>query len=223
VVPSLKNPFCIPGLLGFACGSELDCAIGTCQTVSDRQLCASSCTSDADCARFDSNAFLVPETFSCVSGQCVSPTSFLLDFCTLGGPASDCADGFVCRSALPNLPAGLGLCVQPCDTNPVCPARAGFPQACVGQAEKSCVVSVFATPCTVDEGCAPGLRCGLTALGRYCTVSCATDAECQGNPHISRASYCYLSRYCVPKEVAGAACNTANQCRSELCTNGVCA
>ena len=81
------------------------------------------CQTDADCAPFDNGNFLFPAVFSCVGGQCLSPSSFIVEFCKLGHAAADCTDGMDCRAILPGLPAGLGLCVTPCDTTSCAPRR----------------------------------------------------------------------------------------------------
>src|SRR5207249_7567708 len=134
-----------PGLLGFQCSSTLECVIGTCQAPpgETKKLCASACQGDADCAPFDNGNFLYPAVFSCVGGQCLSPSSFIVEFCKIGHADTDCTSGMDCRAILPGLPSGLGLCVTPCDSAP-CAMRAGFPQSCVDSATgKVCIIGVF--------------------------------------------------------------------------------
>jgi len=229
-LPSVVNAFCIPGLLGFRCSSNLECVIGQCQAPAgeSKKLCSTGCQADADCVPYDNANFFFPAVFSCVGGQCLSPSSFIVEFCKIGHAAADCEAGMDCAPIIPNLPAGLGLCVSPC-ANGSCPARGGFSQSCVTTASAGpvCIIGVFGIPCTNTDTCVGGLTCRQIVNelpAKLCTTTCATHADCQANRHVGADGYCVSVAFpgepgvCAPKGENGARCTVDVQCKSGSCS-----
>jgi hypothetical protein len=228
------HPFCIPGFLGFRCTSDLDCVVGTCQSPGGpHNVCATPCTTDADCASFNNQNFVLPATFVCQRNTCLSPTLTLLDFCTLGQDATDCQMGETCKQVFPSSPPGSGICVQTCAAGGSCSPKGGFPQSCVNLTPNSgaapvCLIGVFGIPCQSDANCVTPLHClaPIPAVPTFkqCTIACQTQTDCTLHPSAGTDTYCAgaidasAARVCVGKGEAGARCIDPIECKSGICT-----
>jgi hypothetical protein len=228
-----EPPFCMPGLLGVRCQSDIDCLVGHCAKAGksgDRRVCVTDCSSDLDCAAYDAVGFVAARMpFLCVEApdddedarkRCVSPLSFMFGLCTLD---SECPSGERCGAALPKGVFGreVRVCGPDCigsGTAARCLARGGFPAACHP-----------ATTGSTDGGFDGGVADGgevATPLGpRVCVpalwgLDCSPEGGCVGDltcamvggraqcvlPCTSDAD-CGASRW-----VGDAVCSTAGVC-----------
>ena len=119
--------------------------------------------------------------------------------CTPGNPSSCGFDG-ACN--------GLGACSfyqgNSCQGGATCDGNSAVGQFCNGQG--TCITDNTGVPCEP-------FKC---IINQGCATSCASDGDCS-----STSYYCEQSS-CQTKKAAGATCQTANQCASGYCVDGVC-
>ncbi|MEA2700067.1 MAG: hypothetical protein QOI66_4338 [Myxococcales bacterium] len=232
------NPaVCIPGLMGFVCTSDIDCLMGTCLSDQDPtpetglKLCTTTCASDADCEKFDSQQ----GQFTCVKGHCATPNAYRGASCDTD---TDCSRdvGTSCVRFPPADFSQQGTCLRACAPDGSCTARAGIGHTClplVGQdrtTSPACFPGFFGFPCFADSACAGGLTCrgadltGATPKPGVCTTLCASDADCGASRFIGDQAYCALpvAPICLPLENDGDDCIDKKQCASKVCTAGKC-
>jgi hypothetical protein len=233
------NPnVCIPGLLGFVCTSDVDCLVGKCQIDNPANpdvalhLCTVACTSDADCAKYDS----LQGNFFCSAGpdnrHCVTPNAYTGALCRND---ADCAAGMRDKGTFcSRLHAddATGTCLYPCDFKTPCAARDGVGHACLpfknSQAPGACFPATFGLPCFDDSECAvpTDLKCAGADVVTdpknpkpgLCTRLCTTDADCTGDVWTPGA-YCGAPTlpFCLPLGGPGDPCTADNQCASKTC------
>src|SRR6185437_4640753 len=127
------------------CESDINCLVGKCLSDEDPdaadglKLCTIECTSDADCAVFDSNQ----GTFGCgplprSDGKkyCQSPYSYRGNSCRTTADCTRDVNTICVFQTPPEKSADLGTCLRPCavpqdGTTPDCAARAGIGQSCL--------------------------------------------------------------------------------------------
>jgi hypothetical protein len=227
--PSISGPgnpsVCVPGLLGFKCGSDVDCLVGHCRSDDGAQailnstslnLCTVDCTSDADCGLFDSDQGLF---FCNPAHHCVTPQAYLGASCN---SQADCVrDPQTTTCAFLSGPGEQGTCIHPC-TDGVCPTLGGVPHDCVGKSATSpgvCLPGLFGIPCATNDGCVPGLTCRDVAPGaKLCTALCQNDADCDGNRWVAGQAFCG-GQVCLPlgSLPEGSPCARDDQCGSGSC------
>jgi hypothetical protein len=209
------NPaVCIPGLLGFECESDIDCLMGTCTDLTGTtidpgpispKLCSTTCTSDDDCARYDS----VQGDFICATendGQkhCVTPSAFRGATCR---SQAGCTrnPGTICVFINSKDPTE-GTCVFPCSATRTCPAYSGVPHTCLPldlgtPAQPAvCYPGLFSYPCTDDTNCVGGMKCRAPTGSTnppFCTATCQTDSDCSNDRWIGAGNVC-VGSVCVP-------------------------
>jgi hypothetical protein len=230
-----EPPFCMPGLLGVRCESDVDCLVGHCAIAGksgDRRVCVTDCGSELDCAAFDAERFVAAKMpFSCVAAgeddqdqrqRCVSPLSFMFGLCALD---SDCPSGERCGAALPK--GVLGQVVRVCGPDCIgsgsgarCPSRGGFPATC-----HPASAAVAPDAGAADGGATDGGVVATPLGSRVCVpalwgVGCSAEGACVGDlvcgmvegraecvlPCTSDAD-CLLSRW-----VGDAVCSAAGVC-----------
>jgi hypothetical protein len=228
------NPgVCIPGLLGFKCGSDVDCLVGHCvsdggdaliPTSKALNLCTVDCASDADCELFDSDQ----GTFFCNGAHhCVTPQAYLGASCDTD---ADCTrDPLTTKcthfSADPTV---QGTCIHQCPDGGTCPALGGVPHTCykyAASAPSVCLPGTFGLPCSDDTVCVGnasgvgGLTCrNVSASTKVCTTLCQKDADCEGNRWTAGQGFCGGS-VCLPfgSLPKGSPCAADKQCDSNSC------
>jgi hypothetical protein len=234
-------PICIPGLLGFVCGSDVDCMMGKCVSDQDPSptqglnLCTISCARDADCQIYDSQQ----GRFVCSKdGRCITPEAYRGASCNT---TDDCSRdvGTVCVWAPPGPtkdPKNQGTCLRPCDaTTFSCEARGGIGHTCLpffsrdGETVPTCFPGYFPYPCFRHEDCAvPEMRCvgadqnAVIPQSGNCTIVCTGDEDCETNRWTGGQSFC-ASSFCVPLIADGDPCDVDKHCASGMCTNNMCA
>lgn len=237
-------PICIPGLLGFVCGSDVDCLMGRCQTDNDPpdhglSLCTIPCARDSDCDIYDSQQ----GRFVCSQdGRCVTPEAYRGASCNT---TDDCSRdiGTVCvwppsSPPTPNNPRNQGTCLRPCDpTTFSCTARGGIGHTCLPFVGKDlakalvCYPGYFGYPCFTSTACAvEELKCIGMDLSDMndpkpgiCTITgCAVDNDCRTNRWTEGNAYC-VAGVCSPLIADGESCDLDAHCASGTCATGVCA
>lgn len=210
--------FCVPGLLGFPCSSDVDCLMGKCLSASDRRMCTLECADEASCAAFDTNGFVTRRMrFSCAvepeSGraECVSPEAYLIRTCT--GDA-DCSTRERCSGLLPEGLLGRGVrgvrvCRPECIDDPAgarCPAYGGLPSACfegaAGNGETAggprvCVPALFGLGCSADGRCVGDLECVAGPGGGRCEKRCTTTLDCRASRWVDGETACGADGTCM--------------------------
>ncbi len=218
---------CIPGLLGLRCESRLDCLVGDCvETGAPYKVCSTTCTSDADCVKYDS----IQGRFFCnAAGQCMTERGFKGGACQKDG---DCKyPGEVCGHLTLSEPTGF--CMMACGEGRTCAAPGGVPHACRPQIDSEgkldlvtapfvCWPGYFAQLCSDKAQCFPGLDCQQldpsNPLARICTLPCETDTDCDGN-HFTKAGYCDTrTKACRARLSADSVCDRPRQCESDSCS-----
>jgi hypothetical protein len=235
-ISGAANPdVCIPGLLGFVCETDVDCLVGKCRSDNPSNptvalnLCTTSCTSDADCAKYDSDQGL----FFCSAGpqdrHCVTPSAYTGALCRTD---ADCATGHrdqgtKCSKVNPG--DATGTCLYTCNAQTPCAPRDGVGHTCLPfydddkNERDACIPGVFPYPCFADSQCAvPDLQCaGADGMGTpgNCTHLCTTDADCQNDIWTAGQAYCGApsTPVCLPLGPDGAPCTAPNQCASKIC------
>jgi hypothetical protein len=231
------NPHvCIPGLLGFVCGSDVDCLVGRCRADNKTDpnvtlnLCTVTCASDDDCSKYDS----VQGDFFCSTGpddrHCVTPNAYTGALCRSD---ADCDAGMrdkgtKCFRQGPDDPAGT--CLYACDpTMPgMCKPRDGVGHTCIPllnpKEPGACFPATFGFPCFTDTDCAvPDLKCAGADLAHgspgLCTHLCTVDNQCTGDRWIGPGTYCGApdTPVCLPLSKDGDACVADKQCQSGTC------
>ncbi len=202
--------FCVPGLLGFPCASDVDCMMGRCLSASDRRVCTIECADEATCAAFDNDGFVKRQMrFSCATepesgrAECVSPETYLLRTCT---GDTDCSTRERCSAPLPEALLGRGarVCRPECIEDPAgarCPAYGGLPNACFGGAgapgstevPRVCVPALFGLDCSADGRCVGDLEC---VSGR-CEKRCGSTLECLDSRWVDGDTVCGSAGLCV--------------------------
>jgi hypothetical protein len=226
-------PICIPGLLGLRCNSDLDCLFGECRktaaktaTTSDAafKVCAVRCSSDVDCAKYDS----VHATLFCTAeGWCAGVRASRGTQCDSD---ADCQyDGEICARITNLLPKGQ--CLQPCPARK-CDALGGVPHACRPQVDATGALVTETLPwvcwpgylgqlCSESTDCLPGLSClaaGPRAPGlKVCSSPCMSDGDCAAS-RFSREGWCDPGAgICRSPLLEGDPCERGNQCDSRSC------
>jgi hypothetical protein len=218
---------CIPGLLGLRCRSRLDCMFGDCVENAGLayKVCSTTCASDADCARFDSEQ----GTFFCNDrGYCVGARAYRGAFCNT---SNDCLyPGETCARL--TITTALGVCLQGCPAGGRCDSFGGVPHACRPQVDAAgnlaltdprwvCWPGSFAQLCADDSQCLRGLLCksiGPTPAAKICTVDCTSDSDCTGNRFTAEGHCDPALGLCRAPLADGQPCDRALQCESKKCT-----
>jgi hypothetical protein len=231
------NPkVCIPGLLGFVCETDIDCLVGKCQSDNPSDpmvalnLCTVACTSDDECAKYDS----VQGDFFCSAGpdnrHCVTPNAYTGALCR---DDADCDAGMrekgtKCFRQLPDDPAGT--CLYACDPMMpgMCKPRDGVGHTCIPllnpKEPGACFPATFGFPCFADTDCAvPELKCAgadlASGMPGLCTRLCSSDAACTGDRWVGPGSYCGApdKPVCLPLAQDRTPCLADKQCQSGTC------
>ena len=234
------NPaICIPGLLGFICESDINCLVGKCLSDADPvaglNLCTVPCSSDAECAVYDSNQGIfacIPRTDSTgkTQGYCEAPYSYrgnachTDDDCVRNG-ARDTTTACYFQSP-PEKPTDVGTCLR-APSNGDCAPRASLGQTPInlytseGTPTVGCFPGFFGLPCLGDANCTGGMTCREAVTGdaktNICTTLCQKDADCNADRWTAGQSFCAPSGVCAPLQAGGAKCLAANQCQSKNC------
>jgi hypothetical protein len=203
--------------------------------------CAGNCKTDDDCA----------STARCAGGVCVTKSPDGTP-CSTGDTCAshECVDGVCCHTDCKGQceacdePGQAGTCVPvsgvPRGNRAACAGSGDCVGSCDGQNAASCAYPGSGTTCRQ-----PACEKGRATLGAFCNgagecppeedldcasascqgalcapsdqqPSCASDADCSGV-----TEYC-AAGVCVPKKDNGAHCNTANECSSSYCVDGLC-
>ena len=216
---------CVPGLPGYRCAEQEDCFIGTCEDSGlDFRICTIPCKTDRDCMPLISlrDVFVCAHEPSDGPGHCVAPGPFA------GAPclrSVDCPSGLSCFTYSPYQTFTVGECRLPCGPSGDCPVRGGLPHVCLGGGEGGCYPGRFGLPCTDSSQCMAGFSC-LSVTNELavpspvtqsvCTIPCAVDADCDGNPWTSRDGYCG-GGLCQLAGAPGNPCQRDDQCRTDRC------
>ena len=218
---------CVPGLLGFKCGSDVDCLVGKCQSDNGDKaltgstalnLCSVDCTSDADCELFDSAQGLF---FCSADHRCVTPQAYLGASCNSQDDCQRDPTTTVCAHLSAD-PKEQGTCIHPCAADGTCPSLGGVPHTCLAKSATSpgvCLPGQFGLPCASDAACVPGLTCRAVApTTKLCTTLCQTDADCDANRWITGQAFCG-GTVCLPLGSLpdGSPCAHDNQCATNVC------
>jgi hypothetical protein len=230
------NPaICIPGLLGFICGSDIDCLVGKCLSDNDPtpedglKLCTLPCNRDSDCAVYDS----AQGSFFCAiddsgNGHCATPNAYRGNSCRSDSDCIRDVNTTCFFTSPPTSPKDLGTCLRACDSTLSCAPRAGVGETCLpfydqgGSQVAGCFPGFFPYPCETSANCVGDLSCrgaDLTAsppvLG-HCTTLCQTDDDCNADRWTAGQSFC-AGGVCLPFLSTGSACTADSQCASKLC------
>lgn len=219
-----------PGCPGFLCGGGSAACPSTCASSSD---CASgyfcsagSClpkkAQGSDCtAQEQCGSGLFCSDGVCCNAQCTSKC----EACKAANKESG-ADSGICGAAKKGTNPG-NICVKatdPCGEQATCSGVVG--QCALAAATTSCGpttcsgTAVSGKICDGNGNCVDqtNAQCSpYVCQGGACTSPCTVDANCITNP----AHYCQ-GGFCVPKIENGKACQSANQCTSSFCVDGVC-
>ena len=218
------NPaVCIPGLLGFSCGADLDCLMGRClnddaaDPAAGLNTCSVACSGDGGCTQFDSSLGL----FVCANGHCETPSSYTGTSCLTDADCTRDPDTICAFQTPPYSPSSLGNCLRACPAQGTCPARGGIGHTCLpffdssGLTTQACYPGYFGYPCTSDTECVGDLTC----LSATCSTVCATDDDCNADRWSANLSYCSSSSICAPLLAGGVPCAGADQCQSRVCAS----
>jgi hypothetical protein len=212
---------CIPGVPGQRCNQEADCVWGDClDTGAGFKECilATQCTTDLDCAIFNS----AEQQFACGTSGCVGLTSFHGSNCLVD---ADCQTGEQCFGYSPFVVTGdHGECRVPCNADLTCAARGGVPQLCLDEGIGGCYPGTFSLPCTQSSECLPELMCLAVSPDprttidspSICTTTCATDDDCRNTPFIAIGGFCE-DGVCRVNGPTGVPCDRDAECESGLC------
>ncbi len=204
-------------------------------------VCATTCSSDAECA---AAAFCGPGGCTPdlpVGGSCTSGSQCLSGFC-VDGVCCSTACGGLCQACAASLKEGGGsdgTCgaaragtdprsdcaadpASTCQQDGSCNGASGCrlyvlgvacgATACTGTVVSGQVCTGTGT-CQADPG---GLDCAPYACGANgCASPCSSPGDCVGT------HFCAVGS-CEPKRVDGAACAAAGECVSGFCVDGVC-
>jgi len=226
------NPaVCIPGLLGFVCNTDVDCLLGTCQDDlgtgaghgDNLKLCTTSCNSDDDCDKFDSEQGL----FVCntTTHVCATPNAYRGASCDTDADCIRDKDSKCMRTAPTDR---QGTCLHPCDANGGCLPRGGINQTCLPLLSPDgldgtlpiCLPGLFGYPCAADNNCVGGLSCrGPEPSQQICTGLCANDDDCAKDKW-TIGGWCGASigaPICIPPQDPGKPCAQDHQCASGVC------
>lgn len=183
------------------CSGNFSCQNNSCSTTVCRggfTLCAGQCIAPGACCQ-NSDCGLCKK---CVSNACQNQIGEdVKNECTQS-PASSCGDEGTCdgNGGCKKWSAGTTCQTQTCSGGRFTPVR-------------QCNGSGTCTAATA-QSCSGNLGCN----GNDCRSTCTIDADC-----VSNQFYC-SSGSCVMKKAGGQSCtaNTANQCTSGNCVDGVC-
>lgn len=232
------NPaICIPGLLGFICESDINCLVGKClpddDPVASLNLCTIPCSSDDDCALYDSDQ----GTFGCVlrsdgNHYCESPYSYRGNACRTD---ADCVRNDVRDTTTscvfqtpPEKPTDIGTCLRPLNMGD-CGPRAGIGQTPFpffytsdGTPTTACLPGFFGLPCLSDANCAGDMKCrtvdpNTPSTSTICTHPCQIDDDCNADRWTANQSFCAPSSVCAPLLAGGRPCAANSQCQSKNC------
>jgi hypothetical protein len=243
-LPTEGDLFCLPGFLGLGCSSDTQCFVQnaeSCQWITpQKEVCASECSTEADCARFDGPGIgFGTKHFACVDGKaCFSPNSFFDQLCKAD---KDCGAGYVCSLLLP-INGSPGFCMPSCKASQFGQLCAtDYPTACMPAKADNfagspltqfiCAPADVGTPCPMGTNfCVGGMQCLNDVKGTpRCVVACTDTATCQSshwltdpvskaNPTVcsgtAAGSYCALP--------TGAGCLANFECVSGTCNVGTC-
>jgi hypothetical protein len=222
---------CIPGLLGFACETDIDCMIGTCrEKETGYKFCTAKCNTLEDCSKFDG-----PQgKFLCVKnpaapldlGYCETPNAYRGTICDTTADCAKWNPGDVCDHLVPG--SQQGVCLPPCSADGKCNPRGGINHTCVPSPIDGeppvCYPGYFGYPCEGDNNCVDNMVCRPTFPGQpsVCSGGCASDADCAANRWIAGDGWCgkdLNNPSCLPAHILPneAACPTDLACKSGNC------
>jgi hypothetical protein len=223
---------CIPGIPGERCNHEEDCIWGDClETGAGFSECivGSSCKNDNNLDN-DLNCAILngpDENFACAAnGRCVGLTAFNGTACTMD---RDCPSPQSCFFYSPYTGRGAkGECRVPCP-DLTCSPRGGVPEVCLDSGAGGCYPGNFALPCTTSSECLSEFTCMAVSPDprtiidspTICTISCATDDDCQNEPFIRNSGFC-LDGVCRFSGRSGSPCSRDTECQGGMCANGIC-
>jgi hypothetical protein len=232
------NPaVCIPGLLGFVCGTDLDCLAGKCLddggTGADNHdhlnLCTALCQKDADCAKFDGpqGVFLCNQPDPSKAGHCATPLAYRGASCDTD---ADCVRDEGSRCARVTIADVQGVCLHPCADDFSCLPRGGINHTCVPLqgAEGTlpvCFPGNFGFPCFSNINCTGDLSCRGAVLDDpanpqpgICTALCADDKDCASDRWIG-GGWCGVPDmpFCLPPLPGESPCASNAMCASGIC------
>jgi hypothetical protein len=217
---------CIPDVPGARCDGD-NCVLGTCQdSGAGFSVCSMDCTSDANCALWNTGT----DIFYCVDGgsssHCVTPRPFDGANCALDSDCLASRHEFCAHTDRNGVPSSRGECRVPCDDGGACDPQGGLPHGCLG-ALGGCYPGVVGIPCVDGSECLRPLSCEVVpseadgGSAQICSTPCAVDGggdedpdpQC-GAPNI--AGYCGAG-FCRALREPGQPCSRAAQCNSKLC------
>jgi hypothetical protein len=219
---------CIPGIPGFRCITDMDCIIGRCLDTGDGfKLCATTCASNDDCARFGDvrGAFMCAVDPAGKGKFCQNWRAFTGAPC---GADSGCRAHEVCIALSPyfNQRMSLGECRARCSAEQPCADRAGVPHVCIDLAgRQSCYPGAVHLPCESDADCFGELKClDVTAPDekdqlvrrRRCSAPCQTDDDCAANRFAGKITYCREGA-CAARFHRGFRCERDIECLLDGC------
>jgi hypothetical protein len=220
-------PLCSPGVPGFRCSHDEDCAIGSCrQTGAGFSICTLECEDDTLC---DAMSGPLGSFFCSSEGLCVMRGPFAGAYCALD---SDCDEG-QCSDFdpfKPSIPRGLKSreCHRTCSEPGSCDTRGGVPYLCLEVHGRygECYPGDFGLRCAPGlEECMGELEC-LTAGAdepATCTTRCGVHSNTQAGADAECAGYSFtVNGYCEGglcrlKLPPGARCDRDAQCDDSSC------
>ena len=218
---------CVPGVPGQRCNHQEDCLWGDClDTGAGFSECvvAWNCTTDANCDIFDAPG----DSFACANGKCVALAPFQGASCVSD---SNCTNGQQCFRYSPfGLTDPRGECRPPCGADLSCPSRGGVLQVCLDGGAGGCYPIEFGLPCTASSQCPSAFTCTAVSPDprtvidspTICTISCATDGDCQSQPLIGKNGGFCDSGVCRMTGQPGVTCERDTECNSGVCAGGRC-
>jgi len=234
------NPdVCIPGLLGFVCNTDVDCLLGTCMDDGgtgaggdNLKLCTTTCNSDDDCNKFDSDQGLfVCNKAATPHPVCATPNAYRGASCDTDADCIRDKDSKCMRTAPTDR---QGTCLHECDAKGGCLPRGGINQTCLPLLSPDgpegflpiCLPGLFGYPCASDGNCVGDLSCRTvdptdSTTPPFCTRLCAADDDCTKDKW-SVGGWCGASEpggppICIPPLDPGKPCAQGNQCASGVC------